>query len=312
MKRKIRVMASLLAATLLFGCGKAGEKQKEVTVILKNNTAPFFLSMAEGAKKAGEDLGVSVTIQAPAGAQDGSGNEEQTQMVEQAIASQADCVVLCPIDSEAIRPAVKKLNEANVPIVDLNTQIYGDDIHYETFVAIENYEVGYEAAKALCDAMNGQGNMYIIEGTVGNQTSIDRVKGAQDAIAEYPEITIVAQQSANGNRAQAMDVVQNLLQSYPDVDAIFCQNDEMALGSAEAVAAGGKSGQVYISGVDANADAVKAVKDGTIYVTIDSQPYEQGYKAVEAAAKIIQGETVESYYRTDVKLYTKENIDEKQ
>lgn len=232
-------------------------------------------------------------------------------MVEQAIASQADCVVLCPIDSEAIRPAAKKLNEAGIPIVDLNTQIYGDDVKYETFVAIENYEVGYQAAKVLCDALGGKGNMYIIAGTVGNQTSIDRVKGAQAAIAEYPDIQIVAEQSANGNRAQAMDVVQNLLQSYPDVDAIFCQNDEMALGSAEAVAVAGKSGEVYISGVDANADAVSAVKDETIYVTIDSQPYEQGYKAVEAAAKILKGEKVEEFYRTDIKLYTKNNIDEK-
>lgn len=325
-----------MTATLLAGCGSsakettaapvgsqaatqapaaespaAGEvdlSKKNIVVILKNNTSPFFLTVAEGAEAAGKELGVNVSVQTPVGTQEGAGNEEQTQLVEQAIASQADLVVMCPVDSEGIVPAIKKLKEANIPVVNLNTKIGGSEVMWETFVAIENYDVGYGVADELCKAMEGKGKIFIIEGTTGAQTSIDRTAGAKDAIAQYPDIEIVADQSASYNRATAMDVVQNLLQQTPDVNAIFCCNDEMALGSVEAVDAAGKGGQILIGGVDGNTDALQAIQDGTMYVTCNSQPYNQGYGAVEAAVKVLKGEQLEDFYKTDSAIITKENV----
>lgn len=288
--------------------GDVDLSKKNIVVILKNNTSPFFLTVAEGAEAAGKELGVNVSVQTPVGTQEGAGNEEQTQLVEQAIASQADLVVMCPVDSEGIVPAIKKLKEANIPVVNLNTKIGGSEVMWETFVAIENYDVGYGVADELCKAMEGKGKIFIIEGTTGAQTSIDRTAGAKDAIAKYPDIEIVADQSASYNRATAMDVVQNLLQQTPDVNAIFCCNDEMALGSVEAVDAAGKGGQIFIGGVDGNTDALQAIQDGTMYVTCNSQPYNQGYGAVEAAVKVLKGEQLEDFYKTDSAIITKENV----
>ena len=156
--------------------------------------------------------------------------------------SGVNCLVIAPVDSEAIIPVTKKVNEAGIPIVNLNTKI-SDDTQYKTFVGLENVNQGYDTAKALFEAMGGSGKIFIIEGSTGAQTSIDRVTGCEKALAEYPDIEVVAQQSANYSRADALNVVQNLLQSQPDVDAIFCCNDEMALGSAEAVDAAGKTGR---------------------------------------------------------------------
>jgi len=286
-----------------------GLSDKEITVIVKNLTGPFFISVSEGAKAAGEELGVKVNVLAPVG-QEGAGNEEQAQMVEQAIAQQVDALVICPVDSKGIVPAVKKVVDAGIPVVNLNTKIGGTEQLAKTFVAIENYEVGKSVAQNLCEKMGGDGKLIIIEGTAGAQTSIDRVQGANDAIKEYPDIEVVASQSANYSRADAMNVAQNLLQSNPDVEAIFCCNDEMAMGVVEAIDAAGKTGSILVTGVDANADARQAIKDGKMYATCDSQPYYQGYDSVMAAAKILRGEPVEDFYRTETKLITIENVDE--
>lgn len=281
---------------------------KEIVVILKNLTSPFFISVKEGAEQAGKDYGVKVNVLAPVG-QEGAGNEEQSQMAEQAIAQQVSCVVMCPVDSQGIVPAVKKIHDAGIPIVNLNTKIGGDEVLWDTFVAIENYDVGYSVADALCKGIGEKGKIMIIEGTAGAQTSIDRVSGANDAIKQYPDIELVASQSANYNRADAMNVAQNLLQSNPDVNAIFACNDEMACGVVEAIDAAGKNG-VLVGGVDANSDALQAIEAGTMYVTCNSQPVKQGYGAVEAAAKILKGEKVDEFYKTESMLVNKDNVDE--
>ncbi len=306
----VAMLVSLVAcnsSTSGSGSNAAVEK-KEVVVILKNNTAPFFISVAEGAKAAGDELGVTVTVKTPVETAEGSGNEQQTQLVEEAIVSKADCVVMCPVDSEAIVPAMKKLMEAGIPVVDLNTRI-ADSTMFKTFVGLENYNQGYDTAKALLEGMGGKGTMFVIEGSTGAQTSIDRVKGALAAIAEYPEVQVVAQQSANYNRAEALNVVQNLLQSYPDVNAIFCCNDEMALGSVEAVDAAGKTGTILISGQDANDDACQAIRDGKIFVTSFGNPYMQGYTAVKAAVDVLNGVAVENFYEVKTKIVNKSNVD---
>ncbi|MGM9640212.1 MAG: sugar ABC transporter substrate-binding protein [Faecousia sp.] len=303
------VLAVILVAACFAGCKKEDASGgKNITFIVKNSTAPFWISAIEGAKAAGQELGYNVTVKTPVDTAEGSGNEQQSQLCEEAIVSGANCLVIAPVDSEAIIPAVKKVNDAGIPVVNLNTKI-SDSTQYKTFVGLENVNQGYDTAKALFEGMNGQGTVFIIEGSTGAQTSIDRVKGFEKALAEYPGIQVVAQQSANYSRADALNVVQNLLQSYPDVTAILCCNDEMALGSAEAVDAAGKTGQILISGQDANDDAVAALKEGKIFATSFGNPYMQGYMSIQAAVDVLEGKSVEPFYEVKTKVVTIENAD---
>jgi ABC-type sugar transport system substrate-binding protein len=319
MKRQISILGFMLATVfLLAACGgssssassasaaaASGAQGKDATLILKNLTNPFFISVKEGAEAAAVKYGLELTVLAPLKADN---NEEQMQMVEQSIARQTDILVMIPSDTNAIIPVIEKVYTANIPIVNLNTRIGGEKVMWKTFVAIENYDAGYLAVKKLCELMGGAGEIMIIEGVVGAQTSIDRVKGAHAALTEFPNIKLVAQQTGEYNRAKGMDVVQNLLQAHPNVNAIFACNDEMALGAVEAVEAAGKRGKILIAGVDANADARQAIKDGKMTLSIDSQPYVQGYSAVEAAAKILSGEKVDERIVTEMGVVTKENL----
>ena len=327
-------MAAALVLTGLAGCGseaadptkaapggaaaadtEAGKTEaagdladKEVVFIIKNLTTPFFLSMKQGAEDAGKDLGIKVTVQAPTSTEEGAGNEEQTQLIEQAIANKAAAVCIAPTDSNGMIPAVKKLKEAGIPVVASNTKIAEDGLA-NCFVGLENYTQGYNVAKKLCEGLGGKGKMFIIEGTAGAQTSIDRVEGATAAIKEYPDIEVVAQQSASYKRATAMDVVQNLLQTNPDVNAIYCCNDEMALGTVEAVDAAGKTGQILIGGADGNADALQAILDGKMFATAEANAHDQAYYSVVAAVDVLKGQAAEDKL-IDSPIIDKDNVKE--
>jgi ABC-type sugar transport system substrate-binding protein len=317
MKKRIPILCAL-AAILLAACGGAsspagsasaapagGAKGKDATLIIKNLTNPFCFSIRDGGEAAAAKYGLNLTVLAPLKADN---NEEQMQMVEQSIARQTDVLIMMPSDTNGIIPAIEKAFAANIPIIDLNTRIGGEKVMWKTFVAIENYDAGYTAVKKLCELMGGKGEIIIIEGVVGAQTSIDRVKGAHAALAEFPAIKLVAQQSGEYNRAKGMDVVQNLLQAHPNVNAIFACNDEMALGAVEAVEAAGKRGKILIAGIDANADARQAIKDGKMVLSLDGDPYMQGYSAVEAAAKVLSGEKVDERIVTEMGVVTKETL----
>jgi ribose transport system substrate-binding protein len=238
-------------------------------------------------------------------------NEEQSHMVEQAIVNRTDIMIIAPSDSNGILPAIRKLKEAKIPVVNLNTKFGGKQVLAETFVATENYDAGFHTMTRLLETMGGKGDIIIIEGISGAQTAIDRARGAREAAAKFPNVKVVAQQSGEYNRAKAMNVVQNLLQAHPNVNAVFACNDEMALGAVEAVNSAGKAGKILIAGIDGNADARRAVLDGKMLFTCDQQPYMQGYQSVKAAARVLRGEKLEPFVKVDMKVLGKADLEKK-
>ena len=299
---KLTIIYLLIATMFLVGCSsKPANDEPDIdlnikgdsrnaTLILKNLVNPFCVTVKEAAEEAAIEHNINLTVLTPL---QGDSNEELSQLTEQAVVSgDCDVLIMFPSDSTGIIPAVQKVYEAGIPVVSLNTPINSDTVMWETFIAAENYDVGYLTTSRLCEAMEGKGQVFLIEGVVGAQNSIDRIAGATDAIKEHPDIEIVAQQAGEMNRAKAMEVVQNLLQAHPDVDGIYCCNDEMALGAIEAIAAAGKEGQVLVAGCDVNADARVAIREGKLAFSCDIGAYDQGYQSVAAAAKILDGEEV--------------------
>lgn len=175
-------------------------------------------------------------------------------------------------------------------------------------MACENTEVGRKIGEALAEKMEYKGKVIFIEGVAGAQNSMDRITGATEVLAEYPDMEIVTSQPGDFNRAKAMEVMQNLLQSNPDVDGVFAMNDEMALGCIEAIEAAGKAGDIIVAGCDANVDALTAIKEGKLQLTCDIVPFDQGYQSVVAASKILGGETVERYICTDMNIVDMDSI----
>lgn len=275
--------------------------KKNITLIVKNLTNPMWIAVQEGAKAAAEEFGVNLTVLAPTVA---DSNEEQLDEVSQSIAKKEDAIVLIPADSKGIVPGVEAANKAGIPIINVNTKVdTSTGAKVETFIAVENYTAAVSVAEKLVEMMNKEGTVIILEGKAGAQSSVDIVAGANDTFAKYPNIKIEASQSAQWSRAEAYTVTQNLLQSYPNVNAIFAANDEMAMGALEAVDEAGKTGQILISGLDANADARQAVDEGKLALTCDKNGYGQGYAGVKAAVDFLSGKTLESNIIVETELY---------
>lgn len=287
---------------------EGGGEGRNVTFVLKNLVNPFCVTVKEGAEQAGKDNNLNLNILTPV---QGDNNEELMQLTEQAVASgDCDVLVVFPSDSIGIIPAVQKAYDAKIPTVVLNTAIKSEEKIWDTFVACKDWEIGKACAEALAERMDYKGKVILMEGVTGAQISIDRIGGAKEVIDSYPDMEVVASQSADMNRAKAMEVMQNLLQAHPDVNGVWAINDEMALGCVEAVAAAGKSDQIIIGGCNGDTEGRNALKAGKLAFDCDISPFNQGYQAIAAAAKIIDGEEVEERIVTEMRILDIDNADE--
>jgi ribose transport system substrate-binding protein len=305
--RKAATVAAVVAVVVTgtAGCNRtpAGEADRP-TVVLSLSTLnnPFFVELRDGAQAEADEQGVDLQV---VDAQ----NDSATQSNQLATAaSNADAVILNAVDSDAAGPAASQLNDADVPIVAVDRAVNGADV--ASFVASDNVAGGEQAAKALAEAIGEQGEVIVLQGVAGTSASRDRGEGFTKGIAEFPGITVVAQQTANFDRATALDVTTNLLQAHPDAVGVFAENDEMGLGAIQAL--GSRAGtDVKVAAFDGTEDGLKAIEAGTLSSTIAQQPGELGALAVDQAVKAIdggEGDDGPSDQAVEVITVTKENV----
>ena len=262
----------------------------KVGVSLSTLNNPFFVSIRKGIEEAeGEDVETIVSD-----AQNDS--SVQSNQVEDLITQGVDLIIINPVDSTAIAPSVEKANEANIPVICVDRGTDSGEI--VSFIASNNIEGGKLAGEFILDKVGENAEVIQLEGIPGASSTRERGEGFKEATDG--KINLVASQTANFDRAEGLTVMENLLQAHPDVKAVFCQNDEMALGASEAIKASGKD--IVVVGFDGNDDAISAVEDGSISATVAQQPKEMGKLAIEAAIKYLKGEQVEEQVDSPLEL----------
>jgi ABC-type sugar transport system substrate-binding protein len=286
-----------------------GAVGKKATLILKDLTNPVWIQAAEGAKAAAADFGMDIEVTAPVVS---NNNDEQIRLVQQAIAKKKDIMILTPADSKGIVPAVTELNNAKIPVINLNTKINNESgrANSETFVVADNITCATLCANELARLAGKKGEAIILMGPSGGQVTIDLTKGAEDTFAKYPNIRIVDKKEAKFDRATGYKVTQDMLITYPNLKIIFSCNDEMALGAVKAVEEAGKLDDIVIGGIDGNKDAMASIKEGKLKVTVFKNFWLQAYTAVEAAAKYLDGQKLDPLIPVDLGIVTKDNVDE--
>ncbi len=255
------------------------KKPYKIAIIVKNTTNPFMVKSIAGTQKAAKDMGFECISLSPA-RQDSI--DDQVKIMEDAIQMGVNGIILHPIDSNGIMPAIRKAEAANIPVA-----VIGTPAAKETFLrsGVDYTETGVLITKAVAELIGKKGKLIIIEGPPGAQNAIERLQGIKTALKDYPDIQVVASQTANFKRTEGMQVTENLLQKYKDVNAIIGANDESALGAAQAVKAAGLSGKVVIGGFDGNQDGSAAIKSGEMAVSYNTDPFGSTYLA---AAYIVQ------------------------
>ncbi|MCH7678837.1 substrate-binding domain-containing protein, partial [candidate division KSB1 bacterium] len=167
---------------------------------------------------------------------------------------------------------------------------------------------GRIAGEYIVKKLGGQGKVAVLEGIPGHETGDARLKGFHQAVDHESGIEIVVSQTANWERDQGFNVFQNILQSNPEVQALFACNDMMALGAIEAIAAARKTGEIIVVGFDAVEDARESIQKGEMEGSIAQYPSAMGKLAVETAVDIINSQTVSEFISTKIELITKEKL----
>ena len=250
------ILFVLLAAALLLSCGQKQESKstKTIGVSLLTRAHVFYKDLEEGLKSEAAKNGYELII--TAGEFDIG---KQSSQIEDFITRKVDAIVLCPVDSRGVGPAVRKANEAKIPVFTADIAAQEGDV--VCHIASDNVAGGRLAGEYLAKLLGGKGNLAII-GQPTVTSVLDRVQGFKDAVAKYPDMKIVADMNGEGVRDKAMQVASDVLQSHPDLQGIFGINDDSALGTLDAVQQF-KRDNVAVIGYDAIPAARDAILKGT-------------------------------------------------
>jgi len=277
--------------------GKDSEKKKiGLSISTLNN--PFFVTLKEGAEAKAKELGVDLTT---VDAQDDPA--KQVSDIEDLIQQGVDLVLVNPADSSAVVSAIEAANDAGIPVITIDRSAEGGEV--AAHIASDNVAGGKMAGELIIEQLAGRGKVVELEGISGSSAARERGQGFNDAIKEASGIEVVARQTANFDRAQGLSVMENIIQSTKDFQAVFAHNDEMALGALEAIEAAGLK-DVIVVGFDATDDAVKAVEEGKLFATIAQKPKKMGEIGVETAVKVLNGEKVDTFIPVELELIRKE------
>lgn len=300
-KLSILFIATLL---LLSGCSleapgwakkerKVGVKDITIGVSISTLNNPFFVSVKDGITKEAKKQGITVKI---ADAQNDS--SKQSNDVDDLIQQGVDVLLVNPVDSAAISSAVKTANDAAIPVIAIDRS--ADKGKVETLVASDNREGGKMAAQYILDQLGDKAKVAELEGVPGASATRERGEGFH-SLADT-KLDVVEKQSADFDRTKGLNVAENVLQANSSIQAIFAQNDEMALGAVEAAKSAGKD--IIIVGFDGNDDGLKAVETGKMSATIAQQPELIGKKAVESVKDVAAGKKIEALIPVELKLVT--------
>ena len=294
----------LTFATLLLACNSSKKEEKNQIVVgatMLSMQNEFIVNISDEMQKKADELGVKLILvdaeHSPL---------KQMEQVESFIAQKVDVIVMNPCEVEASSPAVARALAAKIPIVNVNS---ATKTAPTAFVGSNDVESGRIAMKFIAEKLGGKGNVLMIHGFMGQAAQIQREQGANEILKEYPNLKLLASQTAEWDRAKGMDLMQNWIQSYgTKINAVFAQNDEMGLGALKALQAAGMKDKVVVVSIDAIQDALQAVKKGELDATVFQNAKAQGAGAIETAVKLAKKQTVEKEVMIPFQLVTKENI----
>ena len=332
MKRKLTALIlsiSLLSTFCLSSCGESGtggtssdQQGNEVTNTVKEEKDSYeiaFVSWSIGhTVPAAWDQGIHTALDGfpkyNYTAYDGEESAEtQIRIMSDLIQNGCDCIILQASDGAALTSSVQEAEAAGIPVICINLDV---NAPHTAFVSMAAYEAGYAVAEAMSQQMNGAGNVVIIQGVIGASSQTYREAGFRDAMEElYPDITILDAQPADWDKETAISVMNDFMQSYPEIDGVFGVNDSMAEGASIAAEAAGRLNEMVIWGDDGERDALTMIEEGKMHGTIYTNCYTQGAVAAQLAMWLCDsGYVPGNAQRTgtidmDYVVVTQENVD---
>ena len=270
--------------------------KENIALVISTLNNPFFVTLKEGAVKKANELGYDLVVL------DSQNNPaKELANVEDTIVKGTKIILINPTDSEAVGNAVLAANKANIPVITLDRgSVKGEVVSH---IASDNVAGGKMAGDFIVSKLGNQAKVIQLQGIIGTSASRERGEGFNKSQQEN-NFTILTAQPADFDRAKGMNVMQNLLTAYPAVQAVFAENDEMALGAMRAIQTSGRT-DIIVVGFDGTDDGIKSVERGKLAATVAQQPDKIGAIGIEIADKVIKGEKVSTNIPVELKLISK-------
>lgn len=317
-----RLISACVISMGLFGCGQSSgpsvttpvqppvavappAAKKEIGLVMKTLTNPFFVEMEKGARRAEKDLGISLKVKTAA---QETSIEQQIQLVDDLIADKVAAIVIAPGDSQRLVPALKKAADAGITIINIDNRLDPEAVRKAgmkpiPFISVDNDAGAYKAGKFLAEGVTTPTEAAVLEGIRSADNAQQRARGAKRAMLENKHIKIVASETANWKIDEAYEVTKSIFAQHPKIKLVFAANDMMAIGAIKYLQESGKT-QVKVAGYDALSEAIAEIKAARMLATIDQQAAEQGYQGIALASRLSQGATVPEITLIDTRLIT--------
>ncbi len=306
MKQSTRISMVLAGAMVMaMGTGMSISAEETYTIGATYYTlqTEFCMRMDNYATKYCEENGISYV------SYDGN-NDAATQLsqVETMIADGVDAIILNPQDADACVACVEVAEEAGIPIIGVNTMVNTDKL--TSYVGSQDVSAGEEIMQYMIDYMESEEfNIVVLEGPMGQSAQLQRWEGINNVLADYEGIEILAYDTANWSRSEAMTLMETWLTTYGDeIDAVVAENDEMALGARQAIEAEGYD--IPCIGIDGITDAVTAIQNGGMIASDFQDAEGQISGAIDAAVAVLNGEEVEKEIWIPFQMITPDNVEE--
>ncbi len=268
-------------------------KEVKIGFIMKSLENEYWSMMANGNREEIDRMkaaGCNVTVDIRSGQTD-QDQEGQLSIMRDMINKKYDCIIAFPISDANLVPGIEDAQKAGIPIVT-GSVAYDDEPHVPYYIGLSSYESGRQVAEAFSKKIGAEGGeVSIIMGIPNNPSARDRTAGFKAWIDENPEckLKIVDTQNADWDRMKAKDIADIQIKKYPNLKAIFCNNDVMALGAVESVKAADKLGKIYVAGTDGTNEAIKSIKEGELTLTAGQFSYYLGKMALDIAFRAMDG-----------------------
>lgn len=299
----VGIIGILIISQFIFSCSKSNNNVKKIAVVISTLNNSWFVVLGETAKQRAVELGYEAVIF------DSQNNpSKETEHFDNIIASGFKAILFNPTDAKGSVANVKAAKKAGIPVFCMDREIDANDVAVAQILS-DNYSGCVLLGQYFVKKLNGKGNYVELLGLVGDNNTWNRSKGFHSVVDNYPDLKMVAQQTGEFDRNKAMEVMESMLQVHQNIDAVFCGNDAMAMGTYQAIRAAGKEGKIMVFGFDGAADVVDAIRDGKIEATGMQFPKTMAKTAAEYADKYIKGErNFQQKIPVAVELVTKENV----
>jgi ribose transport system substrate-binding protein len=296
----------LLLISLVFNACQTkttDNKPKKMAIIISTLNNPWFVFLGESAAAKAKELGYEAKIF------DSQNNTAlESDHFDNALVSGFQAILFNPTDADGSVANVKKAKDAGVPVFCMDREVNSPDAATSQILS-DSYSGAVSVGKYFTQQLNKKGNYVEILGLVGDNNTWARSKGFHSVVDNYPNLKMVAQQSADFDRNKALEVMESILQAHPNIEGVFCGNDAMAMGAYQALAGAGKANKVKVFGFDGADDVITSIQSGKVSVTGMQFPKVMAEKAAVFADEYLKGKRdFAQKIPVAVELVTKENI----